>query len=81
MKTMIAIPRIDKDGTPILFLPDIPANPGMIVCYQHIGQHSEASLDYYRRDTKPDRNNKCADLIAEYDSIPEPVTLVIRKRR
>jgi len=29
------------------FFPDLPANLGNILCYAHIGQHSEASLDYF----------------------------------
>lgn len=32
----------------MLFLPDMPANSGNIVCYAHVGQHSEASMTYYR---------------------------------
>ena len=65
-----AIPRIDKDGTPVLFFPDDPVSkPGMIVCYAHIGQHSEASKDYYWNDTKPDKSNDCADLIREYENL------------
>ena len=29
-------------------MPDSEANPGHILCYAHIGQHSEASMGYYR---------------------------------
>lgn len=36
-----------KDGTIIAFYPECSANYGNIVCYQHIGQHGEASLEYY----------------------------------
>jgi len=32
----------------IAFFPYLSANIGNIVCYVHIGQHSEASYDYYR---------------------------------
>ena len=40
--------RVDpKDGEVIAFLPDAPANRTRVVCYTHIGQHSEASQDYY----------------------------------
>ena len=31
----------------IAFLPDTEANPGHVLCYQHIGQHGEASLGFY----------------------------------
>jgi hypothetical protein len=37
-----------KQGKPILFLPTLPANPGNIMSYAHIGQHGEACLYYYR---------------------------------
>lgn len=39
--------RKDSDGKIIAFLPELPANYGKIVCYAHIGQHSEASIEYY----------------------------------
>ena len=29
------------------FLPDSESNKYLITCYAHMGQHSEASLDYY----------------------------------
>jgi len=77
------IPRIEKDGTPILFLPDDPClRPDFIGCYAHVGQHSEASLDYYYESTKPDRENACAALIEEYRSIPpRDAELVLKERR
>ncbi len=76
------IPRLEKDGTPILFLPDDPVNPGRIGCYSHVGQHSEADLGYYYENTKPDRANACADLLSEYRSIPPcEAELVLRERR
>lgn len=34
-----------------LFFPEHKANVGMIECYAHIGQHSEASQDYFLRNT------------------------------
>lgn len=37
----------------IAFLPDVPANPGYCMSYQHVGQHGEASRDFYRRGTAP----------------------------
>jgi len=84
MSTKITIiPRIEKDGTPILFLPDDPCSrPDRIGCYAHLGQHSEADIGYYYQDTKPDRANACAPLLNEYRSIPpRDAELVIRKRR
>ena len=36
-----------KQGHPILFFPEASANAGRIVCYVHMGQHSEADMTYY----------------------------------
>lgn len=36
-----------KDGNPVLFFPEVEANRGNILCYAHMGQHSEASIEYY----------------------------------
>jgi len=59
-----------KDGNPVLFLPDMSANRGYIACYAHMGQHSEASMDYYRRCRRvaPDKKERLAlaALIREY---------------
>lgn len=35
----------------IAFLPDTEARPGNITSYQHVGQHGEASLEFYRECT------------------------------
>lgn len=64
------IPRW-KGGRPILFLPDAPANPGHIVCYEKIGQHGEAAMEYYRstRRARPAKTERLAlrALIREYE--------------
>lgn len=57
----LVIARIDpgtrqKDvsrDTVTLFFPHTPANRGRIVCWSRIGQHAEASLDYYHTTRKP----------------------------
>lgn len=43
-----AILKKTPDGELILFFPETPANPGYIMSYQLIGEHCEASLDFYR---------------------------------
>lgn len=53
METQLIHARIDKDGTPILVLPEAPANPGNCLIYAHIGQHSEASRAYLAHHTAP----------------------------
>ena len=30
------------------FFPQATVNPGNVMCYAHVGQHSEASYDFYR---------------------------------
>lgn len=52
----------------------VDANPGHIVCYAHIGQHSEASYDYYRkgRHATP---QEYADLKAELEAIGYEITV------
>lgn len=50
METIRVSFRIDRNGDPASLtavLPDLPANPGHMVCYAHIGQHSECTRDWY----------------------------------
>lgn len=80
---IIVIPRVEKDGTPVLFIPREPANPGRIVCYAHIGQHSEADFGYYYRMTKPDKLGACKHLLQEYYNlgpVKDRQELIIRQR-
>ena len=71
--------RIDKNNEVTAFLPQCMANIGHIVCYAHIGQHNEASLEYYRglRLAKPDEYE---DLLKELQGIYYEYTLVVRER-
>lgn len=39
--------RYTRKWEVLAFLPGLPANPGNVMCYQHEGQHGEASLDFY----------------------------------
>lgn len=36
-------PRNGVPGNVIALLPDVPANPGYVMSYEHVGQHGEAS--------------------------------------
>ena len=40
--------RHDRRWEPIAFLPDAEAKPDFVMSYEHTGQHSEASLAWYR---------------------------------
>jgi hypothetical protein len=56
----------------VLFLLDAPATKGCIGSY--VGAHSEASLDYYRTNTRlpkvMDEKKACEALVAEYRLLP-----------
>jgi len=52
----------------IAFLLDVIANPYYIMSYMHIGQHGEASIDFFR-ECKPATPEQYADLMWELDSI------------
>ncbi len=59
------------------FLPDVPANPGNIMCYAHIGQHSEASRGYYGMG-RPATPREYAPLKRELESIGYKLQVVKR---
>lgn len=37
----------------IAFFPGAPANHGRVMCYSHVGQHCEASYDFYLKKCRP----------------------------
>lgn len=77
-KPFYAILRWDRqDDSPILFLPQLRANIGNMVCYAHVGQHSGSTTDYYIRNTSPYkmkqwRSKEAQSLIKEYAAKMEP---------
>lgn len=72
--------RKDKHGDAIAFFPEISTLYGHVVCYQHIGQHGDACLEYYR-ETKKANEAEYQDLLAELTSIYSPeYRLVVKKR-
>lgn len=68
-----------NDVTAFIYGDGIPVRYGNIMIYQHVGQHSEASLDYYNS-TKPASPDEYADLLAELRSIYDDVNLVVRRK-
>ena len=48
----------------VAFLPDVPANPGFVMSYEHVGQHSEASRGFYLKETTPLRDPLPYDALA-----------------
>lgn len=53
----------------VAFFPDFPARDGMITCYAHVGQHSEASRAYLVRRTRMASPAEYADLLSELTRI------------
>lgn len=60
----------DFKGDVTAIFPTQEANPGYLVCYQHIGQHGECSLEWYRG-TRPAKLHEYADLLRELQGIYE----------
>lgn len=73
----------DRRWEPVAFLPDVPANPGRVMSYEHCGQHSEASLDWYRT-TKPCTEAEYAklrdEMVQHYGYRPKVMKKLILRR-
>lgn len=76
--------KYDKKWTPIAFMPDANVNPGNVMCYEHCGQHAEASLEYYWS-TKPCDEELYAPLLKEmvdnFDYRPKIMKKLIFRRK
>lgn len=80
--------RKDKtDGTIIAFFPESTAKAGNIVCYEHIGQHGEASLEYFYSTTKASSGEYeelykelCGIYAFDGGKLDPPLKLSIRQR-
>ena len=79
MEKIKVIFRKHRDGNIIAFMPELPANRGNIVCYEHIGQHGEASVQYYHT-TEKATADEYAPLYDELREIYDDCELVIRQR-
>lgn len=53
---------------PIAFIPEAHVSYGRIGCYQHIGQHSEANLAYYKQ-TKKATFDEYKELLKELECV------------
>ena len=71
--------RKDKEGNVIAFLPELRVNHGNIVSYMHIGQHGEASYEFYLT-TRKANENEYADLFAEFREIYDDCELVVKQK-
>ena len=61
------------------FFPELTANYGNIVCYQHIGQHGEADLSFYHS-TKKAMPDEYENLLKELKSIYHDYKLIVMQR-
>ena len=71
--------RKDKEGNIIAFLPELRVNHGNIMSYMHIGQHSEASYQFYTETKKADKS-EYNSLLGELKRIYDDCILVVKQR-
>ena len=71
--------RKDKHNDVIAFFPEARVNYGNIMSYMHIGQHGEASYEFYLT-TRKANENEYADLFAELRGIYDDCQLVVKQR-
>lgn len=77
---MDVIFRKDKKTKEIIaFIPEAIVNYGNILCYVHVGQHSEASLHYYW-DTVKATEEEYKPLLKELQVIYNDETLIVKNR-
>lgn len=71
--------RKNKHNNVIAFFPEVRVNYGNIMSYMHIGQHDEASYEFYLT-TRKANENEYADLFAELRKIYDDCELVVKQR-
>lgn len=71
--------RKDKYENVIAFIPEAKVNYGNIMSYMHIGQHGEASYQFYT-DTKKASETEYKSLLNELKRIYDDCTLVVKQR-
>jgi hypothetical protein len=71
--------RTWKDsGDVIATLPDVEANPGRVMMYEHVGQHGEGDWVTVRQLTRPASRDEYAPLLCELRSIGYRLRVVRR---
>ena len=71
--------RKDREGNIIAFLPELRVNRGNIMSYMHIGQHDEATYQFYTETKKADES-EYNSLLDELKSIYDDCILVVKQR-
>jgi hypothetical protein len=68
VETRVIFKVVEKWGDCVAFLLDCPANFGYVLSYMHIGQHGEASLDFFH-ECRLATEEEYKDLREELESI------------
>ena len=71
--------RKNKDNEVIAFFPEERVNYGYIMSYMHIGQHGEASYEFYLITRKANKN-EYTDLLTELCRIYDDCELVVKQK-
>lgn len=79
MEKVKVIFRKTNDGEIIAFLPEASANFGNILSYMHVGQHGEASYDFYKT-TKKATETEYKPLLKELQSIYYDYVLEVKQK-
>lgn len=79
MEELKVIFRKTKDGEIIAFFPEASANFGNILSYMNVGQHGEASHDFYMT-TKKATEAEYKTLLKELQSIYNDYILVVKQK-
>ena len=60
----------DGSGKEVLaFFPGASANPGNVMCYAHVGQHGEASYDFFLKNCRPCSEKEYRPLKKELENL------------
>ena len=62
------------------FFPELTATRYRVVCYQHIGQHGEADVNFYKWNTKKATEEEYKPLLDELNGIYDDCILVVKQR-
>ena len=79
MKKVKVVFRKNKDGEAIAFFPEFHIQCGNIMSYMHIGQHGEASLDFYYS-TKKANPQEYETLLNELKVVYDDCILTVRQK-
>ena len=79
MEKVKVIFRKNKDGQVIAFFPEFHVQRENIMSYMHIGQHGEASLDFYYS-TKKANAQEYESLLNELKAVYDDCILTVRQK-